>query len=90
MTDASDKVRENRLRRWAKRLGLELQKSRARKIHADDFGGWQVVDPYTDADGTPYATVVAGPNYELDLDDVEKVLADQERTLRQLRKGGSR
>lgn len=41
MTDP--KVRENRLRRMAKRQGLELVKSRRRDPRALDFGAYQLV-----------------------------------------------
>jgi hypothetical protein len=38
MTDAEDKVLENRLRRVAARRGLTLEKSRRRDKHAIDYG----------------------------------------------------
>ena len=72
-----DKVRENRLRRMAKRLGLKLRKSRVRNIHLDDFGEYQLVhliDNY----------LVAGQRWDLELDDVEVRL---DRTEAQLVKG---
>ena len=76
MTSA-EKTRENRLRRQAKRLGLEITKSRAREIHVDDYGGYRIVELYRKA-------LVHGQRFELDLDDVDAYLAEAEE---QLRKG---
>ena len=44
MVDIAEKVRENRLRRQARRLGLELQKSRAKAVRVDDRGLWRIAD----------------------------------------------
>lgn len=44
-----DKVRENRLRRMAKRQGLMLVKSRRRDPRAVDYGKYGLVDPYNNA-----------------------------------------
>lgn len=44
-SDAAFKVRENRLRRMAKRQGLTLVKSRIRDQRAIGYGMWFVVDP---------------------------------------------
>ena len=70
-----EKIRENRLRRAAKRQGRELQKSRARDPRALGFGRWRLVDAATNA-------VVAGGHpwdYSLTLDEVEAWLTgDQE------------
>ena len=74
MEDGGIKVRENRLRRWAARLGLEFRKSRARKIHVHDLGAYQVVDPEGDR-------VVSGDRFELSLADVEAVLEKREAEL---------
>jgi len=41
------KVRENRVRRAAKRQGLELVKSRRRDPRALDYGGYMLVDAST-------------------------------------------
>lgn len=38
----NEKVRENRLRRMAKRQGLELSRSRRRDPRALDYGAWFV------------------------------------------------
>ena len=42
-----EKVRENRLRRAAKRQGYALRKSRARDPRAMDYGCYMLTDPYT-------------------------------------------
>lgn len=44
MTDSAFKVRENRLRRMAKRQGLHLQKSRRRDPRALDYGLYWLVN----------------------------------------------
>ena len=38
-----EKVRENRLRRWAGRQGYELHKSRTRDHRAKDYGTYRLV-----------------------------------------------
>ena len=69
----TEKVRENRLRRMAARQGLVLKKSRRRDPRALGYGGYMLVDAFTNS-------VVAG---ELDspraltLDDVEAYLAGE-------------
>jgi hypothetical protein len=70
------KVRENRLRRWASRLGLQFHKSRARRWSIDDHGSYMLVD----ADGD---VLVAGEKFDLDLQDVEEWLAEYETRLRE-------
>ena len=74
MTVEVDKVRENRVRRWAKRLGLVLQRSRARLPAINDRGLYQVRDADSGA-------VVAGMKFDISLDDVAQLLADRERKL---------
>jgi hypothetical protein len=71
----SEKARENRARRHAERLGLVLRKSRARHLHVDDFGGYQVIDPN-------HTAIVCGEKYDLSLDDVERFLDGAEQALR--------
>jgi hypothetical protein len=61
-----DKVRENRLRRLARRQGLVLRKSRA-GIGLDNFGKYRIVDFYRN-------WLVAGEKFDLSLDDVEAYL----------------
>ncbi len=47
ITSTAEKVRENRLRRAAKRQGYALQKSRARDPRAMDYGCYMLTDSYT-------------------------------------------
>ena len=68
-----DKVRENRLRRWADRLGLILRKSRKRAVHAHDLGGYSIV--------TLNNVLVHGSSYDLSLDGVENHLRNIEQKL---------
>lgn len=63
-TNRSDSAREARLRRIARRQGDLLRKSRVRNPHINNQGGWCIVDGDLGA-------VVAGGDFELDLDDVE-------------------
>ena len=66
-----DKIRENRLRRVAARRGLVLQKSRRRDPQALDFGGYRLVNIYTNA-------VMLGSDpfpYSASLGEVEEYLA---------------
>ncbi|OPX90867.1 MAG: hypothetical protein A4E53_00805 [Pelotomaculum sp. PtaB.Bin104] len=44
--DSSIKTRENYWRRYSKRLGLFLRKSRARLWSIDDHCGYQIADPH--------------------------------------------
>lgn len=74
MADQDEKVRENRLRRWAKRLGLELSKSRAREFKVHDRGGWQLFDNE--------GNVVGPEHYVLNLAAVEVALEVHEKMLR--------
>jgi hypothetical protein len=41
----AEKVRENRLRRWAEHQGYKLEKSRRRDHRAKDYGTWRLVPP---------------------------------------------
>jgi hypothetical protein len=61
-------VNERKLRRKAKALGYVLHKSRVRNPHLDNFGGYMLVDLYTDG-------LVRGQRYDLSLDDVSAFLA---------------
>ncbi len=70
-----NKVRENASRRKAKRLGLELYKSRARKIHLEDRGLYRLVNETT-------GHVVAGDRFDLDLQAIESFLDQYEETLK--------
>ena len=68
-----NKVAADRLRRHAKRLGVELRRSRARNIHHDDLGGFQLVDRQ--------GVVLAGKGFDLDLATVEHELRNIEQKL---------
>ena len=54
---------EKLLRKKLKRNGYALRKSRIKIIHADNFGGYMIVD-------TDINAIVAGSHYDLDLEDV--------------------
>jgi hypothetical protein len=70
MVDIAEKVRENRLRRQARRLRLELQKSRAKAVRVDDRGLWRI------ADGRRRGRW--GRRWELSLDEAETILREVE------------
>ncbi len=72
----SDKVRENYLRRWAKRLDLVLRKSKARQWSLHNQQGYILIDPATNA-------VVSGGDFDLSLDEVQEYLDDYEAQLRE-------
>jgi hypothetical protein len=40
----AEKVLENRVRRWAEYLGYRIRKSRAKMLHADDYGKYMALD----------------------------------------------
>jgi hypothetical protein len=67
----TDKVRENKARRWAARLGYRMCKSRAKMVHANDHGLYQLRD---DENNPRW-----GWSYDIDLETVESILADIER-----------
>jgi len=75
--DTETKVRENRLRRWATRLGWALKKSRARKWSIDDYQGYMLVDIHTNM-------IEYGEKFDIWLDDVEEFLQAREEELREL------
>lgn len=60
----TNKARESRVRRKAKRLGYVVTKSRWRVGTYDNCGGYAIVDPDTGG-------LVAGFRYDLEIDDVE-------------------
>jgi hypothetical protein len=68
------KVHENKLRRLAARLGLRLHRSRARVVHLNDRGGWQLVEASTN-------TVVEGDRFDLTGEQVEMLLMNREAKL---------
>ena len=68
--ETEDKVRENYLRRYARRLGLILIKSRARSWSYDNQQGYMIMDEHN--------TIRAGEKFNGTLDMVEKFLEDYE------------
>lgn len=76
--DTQEKVRENRLRRMAKRQGLVLIRARRRDPRAEDFGRYWLVDAERNID-------VAGRSYGLSIDEIENWLTDDERIAKQRR-----
>jgi hypothetical protein len=71
---ASNKVWENRLRRQAQRLGLQLQHSRAKRVHIDDHGEYRLIDPRNN-------TLVAGERFDWSLQDIQTYLDKYEASL---------
>ena len=73
-TSASEKVRENRLRRMAERQGYALTKTRRRDPRATDYGKYMIVNPMTNA---VVAGAAATGRPEFTLDDVEEWLTGE-------------
>jgi hypothetical protein len=75
MPDEDEKIRENRLRRAAKRQGLRLEKSRVRDPRALTYGGYHLIDARTNV------IVAFGQliGFEANLDDIERYLTSDER-----------
>ncbi len=71
----SPKARENRVRRWAARLGYGLHKDRSRMWGINHQGEYMLYDRDTNG-------LVVGSNFDADLDEVEQWLAEMERQLR--------
>jgi hypothetical protein len=65
----SERSREDAARREARRQGCALRKSRIQTPNLDNHGGWMIIDPWQNA-------IVAGERFDLDLDDVERWLAE--------------
>jgi len=74
MENGPDKVKEDFYRRWAKRLGLFLKKSRPKRLHIDNQSGYMLIDPYIN-------TICCGEEFDLNLEQVEALLADREKEL---------
>ena len=68
-------VRINFYRRAAKRLGLDIQKSRGKLWKIGNQQGWRIWDTRKDI-------CIVGRSYEMDFDEVIEFLAQYERTLR--------
>jgi hypothetical protein len=60
------KAMENYYRRWAKRLGVKIRKSRAKKKSVWNQGWWQIVDEDS--------KVQAGEKFDLSMQDVDMYL----------------
>lgn len=73
--NGSDKVRENKARRWARRHGMQLRKSRAQRLSIDNFGGYMLVDAGLNL-------IVKGDRFSLTLDAVEECLRERDEQLR--------
>lgn len=65
-TEYQDRQRERRLRYALAKEGLALHKSRVKEIHAHNLGGYMVTHIGSNS-------VAWGPDFELDLDDVEEL-----------------
>lgn len=76
----ADQVKENYFRRKAYQLGIKLQKAKARKSHSNKRGGYRMI-------GLENNFLLAGENFELTLDDVEKILSDREKDFTKYRPG---
>ncbi len=76
--EQESKVRENKVRRWAKRLGYRVEKSRARALHINNRGLYQLIDDRN--------TVVEGVDYDASLDQIEYALQKEEDRLRGTRR----
>jgi hypothetical protein len=63
ITYKTDDRQEARVRRIARQHGYSIHKSR-RALSLDNFGGYMLIDVNTNA-------VVAGPRFDLSLDDIE-------------------
>jgi len=72
--DTEDKVRENRYRRWAKRLGLYIKKDRAKRWSLDRQGGYMILELYRNL-------ILAGERFNLSLDEVDEFLEEYERKI---------
>ncbi len=73
MTNTPHKVRENRLRRAARRQGLRLERSRRRDPRAIGHATYRLVDT---AGNTIVAGGFTGDGYGMDLDDVARALGE--------------
>lgn len=72
------KTRENRVRRWAKRLGYVLQKSRSKHPSDYDMGGYQLTNPNK-------TRIVVGTHFDWGLEDIEEFLREEEKKLKELK-----
>jgi hypothetical protein len=78
MAKFSEKVRENYFRRWAKRLGVELQKSSGKKWNVNNQMGYRIYDPTVN-------NVLLGVNWELTLDEVAAWFEENEKEMKEIK-----
>lgn len=71
LDDSLDARRESRLRSRARTQGYAIHKSRARRTHAHDHGGYMIVELNRN-------TIEAGENFDLGLDDLERFFEDEQ------------
>ena len=69
MQQNSDKARESKLRREAKKQGYVLKKSRAREWSVNNQQGYMIVNERN--------VIEAGSDFDLTLDQVESFLSEQ-------------
>ena len=70
--DMTEKTRENKIRRMAKRLGYIVKKSRERYVYpesATNFGKFQLADEH--------GNVKIGKRFDISLDEIEKYLLER-------------
>ena len=73
--DNEEKVRENRYRRMAKRLGYVLKKSKARNWNVDNHQQFMLVN-------AQFNMVELGQRFDASLDDVAEYLGETEKELK--------
>ena len=69
-----EKVRENRYRRWAKRLGLFLKKSKGKLWSINNQGGYMIIDIESNI-------ILCGEKFDLSLDNVGDWLEEYEQKI---------
>ncbi len=77
-----NKVHENRVRRWAVRLGYRVEKSRARLVHSNNRGLYQLVTA-DQSKHNGFNNVVLGDRYDANLGAIEVYLAKAEERIKQ-------
>jgi hypothetical protein len=65
---------ESRLRRFARRNGYALKKSRGKTLHLNNQGGYRLIDPDCN-------WIVCGERFDLTLEDVGRILSDRDNAL---------
>jgi len=67
--DEKEKREDSRLRKMAARRGYQLCKSRERTTHANNHGGYMIVEVERN-------TIAAGPDFDMSLEEVKAFLSD--------------